>query len=187
MSFQGDFYSASTSEMIRLETAGCLQKQMRVNSSTQGHSGELCLGSEPATCWSCLNAAAEHLSASPAQRHMLRLLWFSPGALAAKGTLVQMRCFCVRPSRVRVNACSCKCYSRQTIRKRLLSRSLVSQTEKKERVWVFFGFKIFMNLWIPLKDYNLSSISRCHTAFGDLEQAALMCKAQRQEEKNSNL
>lgn len=52
-SSQGDFYAASTSDMIRPKTAGCLQKQMRVNSSTRGRGGVCAaFGSEPATCWS---------------------------------------------------------------------------------------------------------------------------------------
>lgn len=69
-SFQGDFYAASTSDMIRPKTAGCLQKQTRVNSSTQGRSSVCCLGSEPGTCWSSVNAGAEHLSGEAALRHM---------------------------------------------------------------------------------------------------------------------
>lgn len=35
-----------------IKTAGCVPKQMRVNSCTQGYSGSLCLGTEPATCCS---------------------------------------------------------------------------------------------------------------------------------------
>lgn len=92
--------------------------------------------------------------------------------------LLQMRGLCVRPLRVWVNVCLRKCFSCQTIRRRLLSISLVSQ-RGKECEWGFW-FQKFMNIWIHLKDYNLSSVSQCHTALGNSEQPALMCKGQHQ-------
>lgn len=169
--------------MIRLKTAGCLQKQMRVNSYTHRHSSVPSLGTEPATCCSPEKSCCKAFTSKRCSETHTKLFRFFCGVPAARERLlVQIRCFCARPSRVQVNACSRKCYSRQTIRMRLLSWSLLSHGEGKSESGVF-GFKIFMNLWIPLKDYNLSSISRCHTALGDAKQPALMCKGRRQGKK----
>jgi len=162
-SFQGDFDRASSSVAIRLKTVKCLPKQMRVNPPLKGIA--VCTaGNWTSNVSVSLNTAAKHLLANAAQRLMQS--WCCVRCSCGQGALTcSNEMFMRQATGVRVNACSRKCYSRQTIRRRLLSRSLLSRREGRSKSGVL-GFKIFMNLWIPLKDYNLSFISWCHTALG---------------------
>lgn len=54
--------SSSSSAKIRLKTAGCVPKQTRVNSSTQGRSGSPLPGNRTGNPLFCLNTVAKHLS-----------------------------------------------------------------------------------------------------------------------------